>query len=183
MCPISLTARGTPVIKVTTQPPRWPARGRIRKPKCMTRKGSTRRRGAGSVLGRHLVEVGERRTRTDGRTSTRRHPAKVAADTRGRMAEPRSVVITGASRGLGLRIGGAALPRRVARGRGNARTRPGYSVASRSGGRRADDDRLIGVQLDLLDPGSIAAAAKAIEEPSARRTRWCTTRASPPREW
>lgn len=36
--------------------------------------------------------------------------------------------------------------------------------AIESEGAAADDDRLIGVQLDLIDPASIAAAAKAIED-------------------
>jgi NAD(P)-dependent dehydrogenase (short-subunit alcohol dehydrogenase family) len=80
------------------------------------------------------------------------------------MAEPRSVVITGASRGLGF---ASALRlyregwRVVAAMRSPDR---GMSLLREATGAGADDGRLIGVQLDLLDAGSIAAAAKSIEE-------------------
>jgi NAD(P)-dependent dehydrogenase (short-subunit alcohol dehydrogenase family) len=78
--------------------------------------------------------------------------------------EPRSVVITGASRGLGLasaihlyklgwRVVGAMRSPEVGLERLRAAT-----------GAAADDPRLVGVRLDLDDPGSIVAAAKAIEE-------------------
>ena len=40
----------------------------------------------------------------------------------------------------------------------------GMALLREATGASADDDRLIGVKLDLLDAGSIAAAAKAIEE-------------------
>jgi len=40
----------------------------------------------------------------------------------------------------------------------------GLPLLRESTGTAGDDDRLIGVQLDLTDPGSIAAAAKSIEE-------------------
>lgn len=80
------------------------------------------------------------------------------------MAEPRSVVITGASRGLGfasavhlyrdgwqvvaaMRNPDAGLPR-----------------LREAAGALDDDPRLIGVQLDLQDRASIAAAAKLIED-------------------
>ena len=80
------------------------------------------------------------------------------------MPEPRSVVITGASRGLGLasathlyelgwRVVGAMRSPDVGLERLRAAT-----------GAAADDPRLLGVRLDLDDPASIAAAAKAIEE-------------------
>ena len=80
------------------------------------------------------------------------------------MREPRSVVITGASRGLGLasathlyklgwRVVGAMRSPDVGLERLRAAT-----------GAAADDPRLVGVRLDLDDPASIAAAAKAIEE-------------------
>ncbi|MGA9491594.1 MAG: SDR family oxidoreductase [Mycobacterium sp.] len=79
------------------------------------------------------------------------------------MAEPRSVVITGASRGLGF----ASVVRLYREGwRVVAAMREpdrGLPLLRDEVGASADDDRLIGVQLDLLDPGSIAAAAKAIE--------------------
>ena len=78
--------------------------------------------------------------------------------------EPRSVVITGASRGLGLasathlyklgwRVVGAMRSPDV----GLERLRAATGVA-------ADDPRLIGVRLDLDDAASIAAAARAVEE-------------------
>jgi NAD(P)-dependent dehydrogenase (short-subunit alcohol dehydrogenase family) len=78
--------------------------------------------------------------------------------------EPRSVVITGASRGLGLasathlyklgwRVVGAMRSPDVGLERLRAVT-----------GAAADDPRLVGVRLDLDDPVSITAAAKAIEE-------------------
>ena len=80
------------------------------------------------------------------------------------MPEPRSVVVTGASRGLGLasatrlyalgwRVVGAMRSPDVGLGRLRAAT-----------GAAADDPRLIGVRLDLDDASSIAEAAAAIEE-------------------
>src|SRR5262245_44368094 len=79
------------------------------------------------------------------------------------MRDPRSVVITGASRGLGLasathlyklgwRVVGAMRSPDVGLERLRAAT-----------GAAADDPRLVGVGLDLDDPTSITAAAKAIE--------------------
>jgi NAD(P)-dependent dehydrogenase (short-subunit alcohol dehydrogenase family) len=80
------------------------------------------------------------------------------------MAEPRSVVITGASRGLGF----ASAVRLYREGwRVVAAMRnpdEGMPLLREVSGARADDDRMIGVQLDLLDAASISAAAKAIEE-------------------
>src|SRR5215475_7032700 len=80
-----------------------------------------------------------------------------------RVREPRSVVITGASRGLGLasaiqlyklgwRVVGAMRSPEV-----------GLERLRSATGAGADDPRLVGVRLDLDDPSSIAAAAKAIE--------------------
>jgi NAD(P)-dependent dehydrogenase (short-subunit alcohol dehydrogenase family) len=84
------------------------------------------------------------------------------------MAEPRSVVITGASRGLGFasavrlhREGWRVVAAMRSPDRGLPLLREALHI---QGTPRDDDDRLIGVQLDLLDAGSIAAAAKAIEE-------------------
>jgi NAD(P)-dependent dehydrogenase (short-subunit alcohol dehydrogenase family) len=84
------------------------------------------------------------------------------------MVEPRTVVITGASRGLGF-ASTVRLYREgwrvVAAMRTPDRGVPLLRQAIRDTiGAGADDDRLIGVQLDLLDAASIAAAAKAIEE-------------------
>src|SRR5262247_1826446 len=85
-----------------------------------------------------------------------------AGPTMGR--EPRSVVITGASRGLGLasavhlyglgwRVVGAMRSPEVGLERLRAAT-----------GAAADDRRLVGVRLDLDDSSSITGAAKAIEQ-------------------
>ena len=78
------------------------------------------------------------------------------------MTEPRSVVITGASRGLGLASAShlyrqgwtvVAAMRSVDSGLDNLR---------RATGAARDDNRLIGVRLDLTDPASIEEAAAAI---------------------
>ena len=80
------------------------------------------------------------------------------------MAEPRTVVITGASRGLGF-ASAVRLYREGWRVVAAMRTPDrGLPLLREATGARQDDDRLVGVQLDLLDPASIAAAAKAIEE-------------------
>jgi NAD(P)-dependent dehydrogenase (short-subunit alcohol dehydrogenase family) len=80
------------------------------------------------------------------------------------MAEPRSVVITGASRGLGF-ASAVRLHRDGWRVVAAMRTpEKGMPLLREATGAREDDDRLIGVQLDLMDAASIAAAAKAIEE-------------------
>jgi NAD(P)-dependent dehydrogenase (short-subunit alcohol dehydrogenase family) len=84
------------------------------------------------------------------------------------MAEPRTVVITGASRGLGFasvvrlyRDGWRVVAAMRTPDRGLPLLREAIQDTT---GARADDDRLIGVQLDLLDDASISSAAKAIEE-------------------
>jgi NAD(P)-dependent dehydrogenase (short-subunit alcohol dehydrogenase family) len=96
-----------------------------------------------------------------GRTCSRR-PTGVAV---GRpVSEPRSVVITGASRGLGL-ASAAHLYRHGWRVVAAMRSPDaGLESLRASTGARVDDPRLIGVALDLTDPASITAAAKAIEE-------------------
>ena len=80
------------------------------------------------------------------------------------MGEARSVVITGAARGLGfasaVRLNHEGW-RVVAAVRTPDRAMPLLREAT---GASEDDDRLIGVQLDLMDDASIAAAAKEIEE-------------------
>jgi NAD(P)-dependent dehydrogenase (short-subunit alcohol dehydrogenase family) len=80
------------------------------------------------------------------------------------MAEPRSVVITGASRGLGFasashlyRLGWRVV----------AAMRPvdtGMKALREATGARDDDPRLMCVPLDLTDSESVIVAAKAIEE-------------------
>jgi len=79
------------------------------------------------------------------------------------MVEPRTVVITGASRGLGF-ASAVRLYREgwrvVAAMRTPDRAMPLLREATGAG----EDDRLIGVPLDLTDTASISAAAKAIEE-------------------
>jgi len=80
------------------------------------------------------------------------------------MVEPRTVVITGASRGLGF-ASTVRLYREGWRVVAAMRTpERGVALLREATGAREDDDRLIGVQLDLLDLASISAAAKAIEE-------------------
>jgi NAD(P)-dependent dehydrogenase (short-subunit alcohol dehydrogenase family) len=80
------------------------------------------------------------------------------------MAEPRTVVITGASRGLGF--GSAVrLYREGWRVVAAMRTPDlGMPLLRQATGAGEDDDRLIGVQLDLTDSASISVAAKVIEE-------------------
>src|SRR5499426_178587 len=80
------------------------------------------------------------------------------------MREPRSVVITGASRGLGLasaahlyKLGWRVVAAMRSPDAGLERLR----AATRAG---FGDPRLIGVRLDLDDPASIHAGAKVIEE-------------------
>lgn len=80
------------------------------------------------------------------------------------MAERRAVVITGASRGLGF-ASAVRLYREGWRVVAAMRTPDrGMPLLRRVTGATEDDERLIGVQLDLTDNASIAAAAKAIEE-------------------
>lgn len=80
------------------------------------------------------------------------------------MSEPRSVVITGASRGLGF-ASAVRLYREgwrvVAAMRSPDHAMP---LLRQAAGAADDDPRLIGVQLDLTDSASISAAAKVIEE-------------------
>jgi NAD(P)-dependent dehydrogenase (short-subunit alcohol dehydrogenase family) len=80
------------------------------------------------------------------------------------MTEPRSLVITGASRGLGF-ASAVHLYKQGWRVVGAMRSPDaGLERLREATGARADDPRLIGVRLDLTDPGSVAAAAKAIKE-------------------
>jgi NAD(P)-dependent dehydrogenase (short-subunit alcohol dehydrogenase family) len=80
------------------------------------------------------------------------------------MAEPRSVVITGASRGLGF-ASAAYLYRRGWRVIAAMRSvHAGMQRLREATGAEVGDPRLIGVPLDLTDAASVTAAAKAIEE-------------------
>jgi NAD(P)-dependent dehydrogenase (short-subunit alcohol dehydrogenase family) len=80
------------------------------------------------------------------------------------MVEPRAVVITGTSRGLGF-ASAVRLYREGWRVVAAMRTPDrGLPLLREATGAAADDDRLIGVPLDLLDAASIAAAAKTIED-------------------
>ncbi|KZS72509.1 short-chain dehydrogenase/reductase [Mycobacterium kansasii] len=80
------------------------------------------------------------------------------------MGEPPAVVITGASRGLGL-ASAAHLYRQGWRVLAAMRSPDSGLAALRSKCSAADgDSRLIPVQLDLTDQASVEAAAKAIEE-------------------
>jgi NAD(P)-dependent dehydrogenase (short-subunit alcohol dehydrogenase family) len=80
------------------------------------------------------------------------------------MAEARSVVITGASRGLGFATA-VRLYREGWRVVAAMRTpEQGMALLREATGAAVDDDRLIGVQLDLMDHASVVAAAKTIGE-------------------
>jgi NAD(P)-dependent dehydrogenase (short-subunit alcohol dehydrogenase family) len=80
------------------------------------------------------------------------------------VAEPRTVIITGASRGLGF-ASTVRLYRDGWRVVAAMRTpERGMPLLREATGAEVDDDRLIGVQLDVTDSASISAAAKAIEE-------------------
>ena len=80
------------------------------------------------------------------------------------MGEPRTVVITGASRGLGF-ASTVRLHREGWRVVAAMRTPDrGMPLLREATGAGEANDRLIGVQLDLTDTASISAAAKAIEE-------------------
>jgi NAD(P)-dependent dehydrogenase (short-subunit alcohol dehydrogenase family) len=80
------------------------------------------------------------------------------------MPEPRSVVITGASRGLGL-ASAALLYQQGWRVVAAMRSPDaGLERLRAATGAGAGDPRLLAVRLDLDDPASIASAAKTIEE-------------------
>jgi NAD(P)-dependent dehydrogenase (short-subunit alcohol dehydrogenase family) len=80
------------------------------------------------------------------------------------MTDTRSVVITGASRGLGF-ASACHLYRHGWRVVAAMRSVDSGMLRLRDAtGASADDPRLVGVQLDLTDAASVTAAAKAIEE-------------------
>ncbi|OIN81115.1 SDR family oxidoreductase [Mycobacterium malmoense] len=79
------------------------------------------------------------------------------------MNEPRTIVITGASRGLGL-ASATYMYRRGWRVVAAMRSpEPGLAALRAKTGAAVDDSRLIAVPLDLTDSASVTAAAKAIE--------------------
>ncbi|MCV7260102.1 SDR family oxidoreductase [Mycobacterium shimoidei] len=80
------------------------------------------------------------------------------------MGEPRTVVITGASRGLGL-ASAAHLYKHGWRVVAAMRSpESGLDALRAKTGAQHDDPRLIGIPLDLTDSASVTAAAKAILE-------------------
>ena len=80
------------------------------------------------------------------------------------MAETRSVVITGASRGLGLASASLLYKRGWQVVAAMRSVDAGMERLREATGAAPDDPRLIGVTLDLTDSASVAAAAKSIEE-------------------
>jgi NAD(P)-dependent dehydrogenase (short-subunit alcohol dehydrogenase family) len=80
------------------------------------------------------------------------------------VTELRTVVITGASRGLGLASAKHVYGLGWTVVAAMRSPEPGLARLRAETGAAEDDPRLIGVQLDLTDPASIAAAAKSIEE-------------------
>ena len=80
------------------------------------------------------------------------------------MAETRSVVITGASRGLGLASAALLYKRGWQVVAAMRSVDAGMERLREATGAADDDPRLIGVTLDLTDSASVAAAAKSIEE-------------------
>ena len=78
------------------------------------------------------------------------------------MTQPRSVVITGASRGLGLASARYLYRRGWTVIAAIRSVDAGLAALRRETGAAHDDDRLIGVRLDLTDPASVEDAAAAI---------------------
>src|SRR6476659_5705880 len=88
----------------------------------------------------------------------------IGADRKARMAETRSVVITGASRGLGLASATHLYKQGWQVVAAMRSVDAGMEKLREAAGADADDPRLVGVTLDLTDSASVAAAAKSIEE-------------------
>ena len=80
------------------------------------------------------------------------------------MAETRSVVISGASRGLGLASASLLYKRGWQVVAAMRSVDAGMAKLRAATGAGADDPRLIGVTLDLTDDASVTAAATSIEE-------------------
>src|SRR5258708_36446493 len=130
----------------------------------MTRRGFTRRQAPRARTRSASGRPGRAGSRMGGPMSIRRRRVQAPVRPRARMAEPRTVVITGASRGLGF-ASTVRLYREGWRVVAAMRT-PDLAMPLLRGATGAieDDDRLIGVWLDLMNSSSIAAAAKVIEK-------------------
>ena len=131
----------------------------------MTRKAITRRRARRARTRSASGRPGRAASRTGGPHVEPPPPGQGACATREHEWLSRArVVITGASRGLGF-ASAVRLYREGWRVVAAMRTPDrGMPLLREATGAAEDDDRLIGVQLDLTDTASIAAAAKAIEE-------------------
>src|SRR5262245_3863061 len=126
----------------------------------MTPTGSTRKPGSRARTTGESGRDGRARSRGD---RARTHPWTAVA-AKPTVADPRTVVITGASRGLGLAT--AAHLHRAGWKVLAAMRSPddGLGCVRAAAGAGADDPRLIGVRLDLDDPASIAIAARVIRD-------------------
>ena len=143
---------------------RSPARGPIPRPKCMTRKGYYEKAGAQGPF-----SVGIWSTWASGEPNGRPHvdpppPGQGACApenewvSRAPSSSPVRPADWGSPRPCACIAKGGAWSRRCAHPTGGCRS------LREATGAGEDDDRLIGVQLDLTDAASISAAAKAIEE-------------------
>src|SRR5262245_24304427 len=155
----SATARGSPSSGPPRPPRRSPAPTPGPRPRSTTPTASTRRRASPARTSRASGPAGRAPSRAV-RTWKRPRTAG-AAET---VVAERSAVITGASRGLGL-ASAAHLHRQgwrvVAAVRSPDAARERLRAAT---GAAADDPRLVTVRLDLDDPASITAGARAIRE-------------------
>ncbi len=140
------------------QPLRWRARGPFRKPRCTTPTASTRPRASRVLIPAAFGRVGRAANPMGGRTT--RCPRKT--DVVARMDSGRSVVVTGASRGLGLAT--AAYLHRAHWTVVAAMRSPeeGMKRLRALTGSDEDDPRLVGVRLDLDDSDSIKTASESI---------------------
>ena len=86
------------------------------------------------------------------------------------MARTRSVVITGASRGLGLASANDSTTKGWTVVAAMRSVEVGLKHLRAATGAVDGDDRLIGVQLDLTDPVSVEAAAR-VDSRSGRRAK------------
>src|SRR6185437_3685317 len=144
-------------------PRRWRVRGPTPRPKSLTRRAITKRTAPRVRTPWVSGRPGNTPCPTVAPTSSWA-PRAIAARTRPPVADRRSVVITGASRGLGF-ASAVRLYREGWQVVATMRTpERGMALLRDATGAAEDDDRLLGVQLDLMDAASISAAAKVIEE-------------------